>query len=271
MIRQQLYASFPWYDLAEMQDANDALWDALAELLAREGIEDVPAALDRTRPHGTDHTGECLFTQTCGYPLFTTAWQHFIVLGSPCYAVPGCVGSWHRSYLVVRADAPVRSLEDLRNTRFAINEPDSNSGMNLPRRLFAPRARDGRFFAEAIVTGSHEASATHVADGRADAAAVDCITFALLGRYRPAAIEALRIVGETASTPAPPLVTSRFTSGDDVAALRRALVELMKNKRYAEVREALFLRGVEWCDEHAYDIVLEYEREAQRLGYPNLR
>lgn len=268
MIRQCVYASFPWYDLPEMQAANDALWNALAELFAREGIEDVPASLDRTRPHGTDHSGECLFTQTCGYPLFTTAWRHFTVLGAPCYAVPGCSGSWHRSYIVVRAGKPRRSIEDLRGTRFAINEPDSNSGMNLPRRLFAPLARDGRFFAETIVTGSHEASAAHVSEGRADGAAIDCVTFALLGRYRPAAVEGLRVIAETPPSPAPPLVTSRLTRSSDAAGLRRALSEFMKSATYAAVREALFLAGLELCDERAYDVVMEYEREARDLGYP---
>jgi len=43
-------------------------------------------------PHGTDHRGGCFFTQTCGYPLVTTAREHFTVLGTPCYTVPGARG-----------------------------------------------------------------------------------------------------------------------------------------------------------------------------------
>ncbi len=269
-IRAALYASFPWYDLAEMHAATDELWKTLATFFARMGLEDVPTRLDRERPHGTDHAGTCLFTQTCGYPLFTTARGHFTVLGAPCYGVPGCNGWLHRSYVVVRDEAPVSALYHLRGMRFAINEPDSNSGMNLPRLLFAPLARGGRFFAETIVTGSHEASAAHVSDGRADAAALDCVTLALLRRYRPDAVARLRIVAETVLTPAPPLVTSCNTTARDVAALRLALREFMRDRRYAELRDALFLADINCCDEDTYDVVMDCEREAQRLGYPDL-
>lgn len=269
-IRPTLYASFPWYDLPEMHRATDALWEALATLFTREGLEDVPARLDRERPHGIDPGGACLFTQTCGYPLFTTARGHFTVLGAPGYRVPGCKGSRHRSFVVVRNDAPVTELEHLHGLCFAVYEPDSNSGMNLPRLLFAPLARDGRFFAETIVTGSHEASAAHVNDGRADAAAIDCVTLALLRRYRPSAVAGLRIVAQTASTPTPPFVTSCHTTARDVAAVRRGLRSFASDGRYAELREALLLADLDCCDEDAYDVVMAYEREAQRVGYPHL-
>ncbi len=271
MIGQRLYASFPWYDLPEMHAANDALWRALAGLFEAQGLRDVPRALDRQRPHGADHFGECLFTQTCGYPLFTTARNHFTVLGAPAYDVPGCTGSWHRSFIVVRGDGPVRGLEDLRGGRFAINEADSNSGMNLPRRLFAPLARDGRFFSSTVVTGSHAASAALVSEGGADAAAIDCVTFALLSRYRPETVERLRVIAETAATPTPPLVTSRYTSTEDVASLRRALAEFVRSPAYAPLRESLHLADIEFCEESAYGVIMDYELYARKLDYPELR
>jgi len=225
------------------------------------------------RSHATsrqDVEGACVFTQTCGYPLFTTARGHFTVLGAPRYRVPGCAGSSHRSYVVVREAARVQELGDLRGTRFAINEADSNSGMNLPRRLFAPLARQGRFFGSTVVTGGHAASAALVLSGGADAAAIDCVTFALLRRYRPAAVHGLRVLAETAATATPPLVTSRRTTAELVTALRRVLAEVMRCELYAPVREALFLESVDFCDEDAYGVVMEYEGDAQRLGYPVL-
>ena len=75
-----------------MHAATDALWRAFAAEFTARGIANVPAELDRTRPHGTDREGGCLFTQTCGYPLFSTARGHFHVLGAPHYAVPDAVG-----------------------------------------------------------------------------------------------------------------------------------------------------------------------------------
>jgi len=271
MIDTKCYASFPWYDLPEIAPATDALWQDIRERLQARGLADLPPALDRTRPHGTDFDGDCLLTQTCGYPLFTTARGHFTVLGAPRYRSAGCTGSLHRSYIVVRDGTAVHELEDLRGARFAINESDSNSGMNLPRRLFAPFARDGRFLGSTVVTGIQAASAALVAGDGADAAAIDCVTFALLERYRPAAVFGLRAIAQTAATPTPPLVTSFRTSAAHVAVLRRVLSEFFEDDASAGIREALLLDGIDFCGEDAYGVIKEYECDAERVGYPVLR
>ncbi len=87
-VPQALFASMPWYDLPEIRDATDAFWAALVAKLAERGIEDVPKQLDRDVPYGVDWNSKCLFTQTCGYPIFTTARSQFHVLGIPCYTRP---------------------------------------------------------------------------------------------------------------------------------------------------------------------------------------
>ena len=267
---QALFASLPWYDLPEIRDANDALWDAIAAALRDQGLADVPKTLDRALPYGFDWNGRCLFTQTCGYPIFTTSRGHFRVLGIPVYAADGCDGPLHRSFIAVRKGSRFQSLEDLRDGVFAVNEPDSNSGMNLPRHLFAPLNREGRFFRARIVSGSHVASAELVRDGAADAAAIDCVTFALLQRHRPHAIAELSIIAHSAATPAPPFVTSSRTEPATFEALRRALMAVTRDSRYAALREELFLQDVSLANEDAYAVVFELEREAQRLGYPIL-
>ena len=269
-VPQQLFASMPWYDLPEIRDMTDAFWTALRSKLVERGIEDIPQRLDRDVPYGVDWNSKCLFTQTCGYPIFTTARTQFHVLGIPCYTAPGCEGPSHRSFIVVRASANVREVEALRGAIFAINEPDSNSGMNLPRRLFAPYHRDGRFFESRIVSGGHAASIELVANGSADAAAVDCVTFALLQRYRPDAVSEIRVLAETPESPAPPFATSARIDAKLFRLLREALASTIHDPRNREICEPLLLGAVELADESAYAIVLEYEREAERLGYPAL-
>jgi len=271
VIGQKLFAGFPWYDLPEMHAANDALWLAIATELRTLNVRDVPLALERRVAHTRGNEAACLFTQTCGYPLLTTTRDRYTVLGAPCYRVAGCTGALHRSFIVVRENVRAATLEDLRGTRFAVSEVDSNSGMNLPRRLFAPLAREGRFFAQTVLTGSHAASAALVDAGGADAAAVDCVTFAFLERYRPAAVRGLRVLAQTQPAPTPPLTTSRHTGDPIVAALRQALGNVVRNPAYASVCEALFLADITFCSEDAYAIVLDYERDAQRLGYAELR
>jgi len=269
-VPEQYFASLPWYDLPEIRDATDAFWRAIAAALQERGIADVPAALDRTLPYSMDFNSKCLFTQTCGYPLLTTSRSHFHVLGTPCYNAPGCAGPEHRAFIVARAASTLNSLEDLRGKTFAINELDSNSGMNLPRLLFAPLNHDGGFLGGRIITGSHAASAEAVEAGEADAASIDCVSFALFQRYRPAAIKDLRILAETAPTLAPPFVTSSRSELATIFTLREVLLEVMHDFRHVELREALLLDDVKLAGDDDYNTVLDYEREAKRLGYPVL-
>ena len=119
--------------------------------------------------------------------------------------------------------------------------------MNLPRRLIAPLARDGRFFETVAITGSHAASAAAVANGEADAAAIDCVTFALLQRHRPHVVAELRTIASTFATPTPPFVTSSLHD------------------------DALFLTGMTPCDATAYDRVMAFEHESALLGCAELR
>src|SRR6187402_3872878 len=168
------------YDLPGMRAANDALWAALAALLRGEG-HDVPDALvdDDGPAPGRSFEGT-LFTQTCGYPLQTIHRGQLRLLATPSYDAPGCGLMTHRAFIVVRDEDDVFTPEDLRGSRFALNAYHSNSGMNLPRHLFAPFARNGRFFREIVETGSHAGSLQKLLSYEADAASIDCVTWAFV-------------------------------------------------------------------------------------------
>jgi ABC-type phosphate/phosphonate transport system substrate-binding protein len=254
-----------------MRGEINVFWTGLRAAFLAAGLTGVPSTLDRTRPYGVDPDGACFFTQTCSYTLFAGARKQFAVLGAPAYAAAGCSGSYHRSWIVVRDVSYVRTLEDLRGKRFAINELDSNSGMNLPRHRFAPYASHGMFFGETLISGSHAASADLVSRDAADAAAIDCVTFALLERYRPGAVRRLRILAETAATPTPPFVTSIATKLADVRVMRAAIEAFVADPAYAHTRDALLLAGFGTGDESDYAIVTDLERDAQRRGYRTLR
>jgi ABC-type phosphate/phosphonate transport system substrate-binding protein len=227
--------------------------------------------LDRRRPYGADPDGTCLFTQTCSYTLFSTAKGAFTVLAAPGYDAMGCEETYHRSFIVARDTAYVERLEDLRGKTFAINEMNSNSGMNLPRALFSRMHRDGAYFGDVVVSGSHLLSADLVSRGRADGAAIDCVTFALLQRYHPAAVRRLRIIAETPSSLTPPFVTSSRTKPAEVEALRAGLRAFFTDPATRAVRDALLLAGIDIYDQSAYDHIMRYERDAANRGYRDLR
>jgi ABC-type phosphate/phosphonate transport system substrate-binding protein len=263
--------SLPMYDLPEVRPALDAWWAGLAHHLAREGVSDVPAAL----PHGAPPDAswsrpDLLLSQCCGYDLRNGYTGALRVLATPCYGAPGCVGPAYASIVVVAADAPARSLDDLRGGVCAINGWTSHSGMNALRALIAPRSRGGRFFARIAVSGSHRASLAMVARGEADVAAIDCVVHALLARHRPGALTGTRPLGRTPKAPAPPFVTSASAGDATVERLRAALFRAFDDASLEAARANLLLAGIEVLPRAAYARIRAFERLAARRGYPVL-
>jgi ABC-type phosphate/phosphonate transport system substrate-binding protein len=260
-----LLARLPMYDLPEMAAANAAFWSAIARQLCDAGIDAVPETLDRTMSNRESWASpRLLFGQSCGYPLMTSFRERLQVVAVPAYRAPGCEGIRHRAWIVVARGEAFCSIEDLRGARFAFNSRDSNTGYNLPRRLFAPLAWNGRFFGAAIDAGSHVASATAVAEGAADAASIDCVSWAHLERHRPALAGRLRILDETPSSPGLPFVTSARTPPQAVAALRQALAEVTARSTPADLRLEGVVHPVDYAE------ILCYEAEALALSYPAL-
>jgi ABC-type phosphate/phosphonate transport system substrate-binding protein len=265
-------AALPMYDFPELRWATDALWTFVAGRLNRQGI-DAPNALTRGMQLPELWTDpDLLLAQTCGYPLATSLAGKVRLLATPCYIAPGCYGPLYRSAIIVRATDPAASLADLRDRRCAMNDPASNSGMNVLRAAIAPLAAGApRFFAEIIATGAHTASAQAVATGRADVAAIDCITWAHMQHLRPAETSGLRVLGWTAATPGLPLITSLLTDPPTCQALLEALTAVAQHCTLAPVRAALRLERFQAMPLSAYDAASELERHAHARGYPNLR
>ena len=264
-------ASLPMYNLPEMRAANARFWEALRGLLLEAGLRDVPADLEFERRPVPDRIGPAvLFTQTCGYPLETVFAGQTIRLGAPCYGVPGCDGPTHRALFVVPQASPAQALADLKGSVFLLNSPVSNSGMNLPRRALAEIAGGTLFFGSVIETGGHPASLDRLLRGEGDAASIDCVTYAFWSHYRPDAAARLRVIGETPISPSIPFVTSVATPPDVVDILRTALRAIVREPRYEAARHGLLLNDIVDVPDSAYRGLLDYEREAAALGYPDL-
>jgi ABC-type phosphate/phosphonate transport system substrate-binding protein len=264
-------ASLPWYDLREIRWATDRFWGCVSEHLRAQGVDDVPAAPERglscfeqwTRP-------ELLFSQACGYDVRLAYAEHLQLVATPCYAAPGCEGPTYSSFVVVHADAGYREPLDLRGARCVINTPTSHSGMNILRSLVAPLHQDGRFFSSVLVSGAHSASLGHIVDGTADVAAVDCVTYELLRRHRPAALASTRVLARTERVAAPPFVTRRATPPETVAALRRALAAALADPGCEEARRAMLLEGAEPLTLESYRRIAELEELAGQYGYAEI-
>lgn len=239
-----MIASLGMYDRTETAAANDRLWAGIRDGLRARGIA-APEAL--TRGDGAYwpawQAPDLVLSQTCGFPYRARLHGQVTLIGTPDYSLPDCPPGHYRSVFVVRADDP-RGLADFDGLPMAYNEALSQSGWAAPQNHAAAiglRLRAG------LCTGGHRLSALAVAEGRADLAALDAVTWEMLRRWEPAATR-LRVVAATAPTPGLPYIAAPGAdAGAAFAAVAGAIAGLS-----AEDRDTLLLRGLVRIAPEAY-------------------
>ncbi|MFN6925287.1 MAG: phosphate/phosphite/phosphonate ABC transporter substrate-binding protein [Tabrizicola sp.] len=240
-----MIASLGMYDFGPAMAANDRLWAGIRDGLRARGIA-APDAL--TRGDGAYwpawQAPDLVLSQTCGYPFRARLHDRVTYIGTPDYGVEGCPPGHYRSVFVVRADDPRATLAAFDGARFAYNEDLSQSGWAAPQ---THAARLGLHLPPALKTGGHRLSALAVAEGRADIAALDAVTHALLQGVEPA-MTRLRVIGQTDPTPGLPCIAA---PGADAEATFAALAEAIAALS-PEDRATLRLTGITRIPKAAY-------------------
>jgi ABC-type phosphate/phosphonate transport system substrate-binding protein len=230
-----MIASLPMYDRPETAGANDRLWAGIARALAARGI-DAPPALDRTADLWETWLAPGLvLSQTCGLPYRTRLHGQVTLVATPICDLPGTPPGHYHSVLVARRTDPRRDLADFDGATLAYNEALSQSGWAAPA---AAAAAIGITFAAGLETGAHRNSARAVAEGRADLAAIDGLTWRMIRRWDATAAE-LKEIGTTPPTPALPWITA---IARDPAPLADAIADALADLS-PEDRDALGLLG----------------------------
>jgi len=259
-----MLVSLPMYGV-ELNDV-EQFWQALRDKLAASGLGSLPPTLEWPQPL-LEHwqQADLLLSQTCGFPLVEFLPQVQLV-GTFNYSAPGCNGPYYRSFLVVRAEDSHATLADFRGRTVAFNSTDSQSGFNSLRALIAPLAENGNFFGDKLETGGHRYSLAAVQHGRADIAAIDCVTLELLRRYVPQEVEGLSIIGETAAAPGLPLITSASSSPEVLTALRQAVAQTIADPNNQGLCEKLLINGFTVLPREEYQVILQMKDAALQLG-----
>lgn len=175
-----------------------------------------------------------LLSQTCWGPMDFGLVDDVRVVGQPSYdAIEGGDGELYSSAIVTRrrssghvpspADGRPRiPLDALRGKRFAYNDGESMSGFNGLKRDLEAMGESLSLFATCEASGAHRVSIRSLAEGRADIAVIDCLSWVLAKRFEPAAAE-LEVIGWTGRRKGLPFITSLETPPDAVAALEQVL------------------------------------------------
>lgn len=248
-------ALLPMYDWPEVSWATDALWQAIRTACRQIGLNP-PQTLTRHAGLLDQWLDPHLFlAQTCGLPFARHLRCRVRLLGSPAYALEGCEPGDYYSVVVVRQTDLLAGPDDIGPThRFAYNGIDSQSGFRAMQSLLRAGGQSADWLASGRRTGSHRASIRAVADGVADFAAIDAISWLLAGRHEPASRN-LRVLTRTASTPGLPFITSLDRDGAPLATAIKNAIETLEPR----VREALGICGFRQRVEADYDCMDEAE------------
>lgn len=245
-----MIACLPMYARPENRAAHDVLWQLVRDGLRTRGVA-APDALTRDIGHMDSwERPDLVLGQICNLPWRARFRDRVTLIGAGDYGLPDCPPGYYYSVFILRADDPATAPEDCARGgyRLALNEPLSNSGWGMIHDW--ARAR-GLPLNPSLVTGAHVESLRAVVEGRADWAALDAVTFALLGRGEPMA-QKVRVVGRSEAQPG---LTFCTAAGADPSPHLAALIEAIAALPH-DAAERLMLRGVVALPPEAYDLPL---------------
>lgn len=206
------------------------------------------------------------FAWVCGYPYV----RHRDAL--ELLAVPNWGGRpLYRSYLIAPAgDRETRGFGDLAGKVFAYSDPDSNSGFLVPQfEMLRHGIRPAGHFRKSFFTYAHRKVVIAVADGMADAGAVDGYVWETLALRAPRLAARTRVVLKSDEYGFPPLVARRSLPADAVARVRATLLRMSDDERGRALLRELNLEGFLPPDEAPFrSIALAFEYVAARERLP---
>lgn len=185
-------------------------------------------------------SGQLDFAWICGYPFVRYKSELRLV------AVPVWKGRpLYQSYIIASADDPApKQMLDLRGQVFAYSDPDSNSGHLYPCYALIQEGRDpDDFFSRTFYTWAHRLVIRAVAEGLAQAGAVDGYVYELVASLQPKLIARTRVVQRSPLFGHTPMVARRDIDPREEVAFFDALTSMAQDARGAEILRAMQLDG----------------------------
>lgn len=140
--------------------------------------------------------------------------------------------------IIVRRDAPYRSIEELAGHRIAFVDPSSSSGFQLPNHWLGRRGIDPfAWFSDVRFSGKHDLVVDDVVKGRADCGAVyDSIMDFRTDLIRT---EEIRVLADVGTVPQAPILVSNVLPPAERERVRTFLLDAARHPLGAEMLKGL--------------------------------
>lgn len=160
------------------------------------------------------------------------------------------------SNLIVPANSPAKSLDDLQGKSFAFTDPQSNTGCLVPRSQLARRGRTPEaFFSTFSYTFAHDRSIHAVAEGLVDGAAVDSLIWDYFSAADPKLRERARVVERFGPFAIPPMVAAPHVPQDLRERFRRALLTMHQDPQGQKILQGMHIDRFAPIDDGAYESI----------------
>jgi ABC-type phosphate/phosphonate transport system substrate-binding protein len=206
----------------------------------------------------------------CGYPIALKL-APVVPLAAPIPRAPWAGGrAVYRTDLIVRDDAPYRTLEDTFGGRAGWTVEHSHSGFNaLRHHLLAYRSPQRPALYREMV--GNLVTARNVLDsvraGRIDVGPLDAYWHLLIARHAPGLTGGVRVLTSTEVAPMPAFVAAAGAPADMIGRLRGAFLAAHGQRWFGPLAELLLLEGFAEVSEESYAPLLQWERAAKAAGF----
>jgi ABC-type phosphate/phosphonate transport system substrate-binding protein len=176
----------------------------------------------------------------------------------------------YRTDLIVRQDAPYRTLADTFGARAGWTVQHSQSGFNAFRHHLLAYRTPQRPTLYAQMTGNLVTARNildSVREGRIDVGPLDSYWHVLIARHAPQLTAGIRVLTSTELAPIPAFVTSVDTVANEVERLRAAFRSAASRAWFAPLGDLLLLEGFADVTQAPYAPLLEWDQAARAAGY----
>ena len=175
------------------------------------------------------------------------------------------------SDVIVHKNSPFKHFKDLRGAVFVYNDEISNSGYNMPRAHLISLNETKGFFGKVLRSGSHEESIRMVAEGKAQASAVDSLVLDYDRLHNPKFVSQVRIIKSLGPAAIPPVVASTALPAKEYRQIQDILLGMSHDPEGREILDKVGVKRFDKVTDDFYDNIRAMRDLAEQAGFSQIR